>query len=125
MTEEKKVILMTKAALCRQQEQDRDLRITKFYKKDYLLFHGILAWFSVTAAFCILVLLWLMYAIESDSSTYLLNRITSLVVIGVLVYVAVCIGYVAFAVSHYQKRYDHAAETSAQYREYLEQIQKL
>ena len=34
MTDEKKLILMTKAALCRQQEQERDLQITKFYKRD-------------------------------------------------------------------------------------------
>ncbi len=125
MTEEKKVILMTKAAICRQKEQDKDLRITKFYKKDYLLFHGILAWLSVTAAFGILVILWLMYAIESDASTYLLNRVTSLLIIGGLVYVAACIGYVAFALSHYQKRYNQAAGTDARYRAYLEQIQKM
>ncbi len=125
MTDEKKLILMTKAALYRQQEYDRDLRIARFYRKDYLLFHGVLAWFCVTAAFCILVLLWLMYAIGEEGSTYLLNRITGLAVVGILVYVAVCIGYVGFAVNHYQKRYDKAAKTAGEYQGYLEQIQKL
>ncbi len=125
MTEEKKLILMTKAALCRQQEQNRDLRITKFYKKDYLLFHGIMAWFSVTAACCILVVLWLIYVAGSDGSAYLLNQITVLIVIGILGYVAVCIGYVAFAVNHYLKRYEKAAKTAAWHQECLEQIQKL
>lgn len=125
MTEEKKMILMTKAALCKQQEQDRDLRITRFYKKDYLLFHGILAWFSVTVAFGILVILGLLYVAGSDGSTYLLNRVAGLLVIGILVYVAACIVYVAFAISYYLKRYEKAAKTAACYQECLEQIQKL
>lgn len=125
MTDEKKLILMTKAALYRQQGRDRELRITRFYKKDYLLFHGVLAWFGVTVAFAILVLLWLMYTVGADGSTYLLNRITGLAVVGILVYVAVCIGYVAFAVNLYQKRYEKAAKTTADYQECLEQIQKL
>ena len=125
MTDEKKLILMTKAALCRQQEQERDLQITKFYKRDYLLFHGVMAWFSITVAFCILVLLWLLYMAGSEGSTYLLNRITGLAVVGILVYTAVCILYVVFAVNHYTKRYEKAAKTAAMYQDCLEQIQKL
>ena len=125
MTEEKKLILMTKAALCRQQKCEEDLRITRFYKRDYLVLHGILAWFHVTVAFIMIAALWLFYLTGSDGGTYLLNQVTGLVVIGILIYVAVCIGYVAFAVNHYLKRYQKAEQTAVRYQGYLEQIQQL
>lgn len=124
MTDTTKMVLMIKAALCEKQGIAECLRITNYQKKDYILLHGVLGWAAATAAYLLIVLLWLVYVSGSDSGTYLLNQLPLIGAAAAAIYVVFCVLYLIYTVQVYRKRYEDAEKIVSSYKKCLKDIQR-
>lgn len=58
MINEEKVILMTRASLYEERERKKELKISKYYRHDYISLHLLYGWFFATVSFALCVALW-------------------------------------------------------------------
>lgn len=126
MIHEEKVKLMTQAACFEERQKRKALIIMKYHRKDYISFHMILIWLSMTAAFVIGVFMWLFYQVENSSSMILTN-FTSLVLIGIIligIYLILTIIYGFAAYWYYSERYDSAKQLMKKYQGNLRQLNR-
>lgn len=127
MIHEEKVKLMTQAACFEEKQRRKALAIMRYHRNDYISFHMILIWLSVTAAFVIGVFMWLFYQVGNTSSMILTN-FTSLVLIGIIligIYLILTIIYVFAAYWYYSEKYDNAKRLMKKYQADLKQLSRL
>lgn len=127
MVNEERVKLMTQAACFEEKQRRKALAIMRFYRKDYISFHMILIWLSVTAAFFIGVLFWLFYQVENASSMILAN-FTNLMLVGIIligIYLSVTIIYLFAAYWYYSEKYDRAKQMIKKYQVTLKKLNRL
>lgn len=58
MINEEKVILMTRASLYEEKERKKKLKISKYFRHDYISLHLLFGWFFATVSFALCVALW-------------------------------------------------------------------
>lgn len=122
MINEEKVILMTKASLYESKEKGKKLKITKYFRHDYISLQIIGGWFFMTISFMLCVGLWGACNLE-----YLLDNIhkmdlKSLGMTFLLLYAAAVAAYVCilYGVSSY--RYYAAKKSVGKYANTLQKI---
>lgn len=126
MIHEEKVKLMTQAACFEEKQRRKTLAIMRYHRNDYISFHMILIWLSVTAAFIIGVFMWLFYQVGNTASMILAD-FTSLALIGVILigfYLILCIIYVFVAYWYYSEKYDSAKQLMKKYQTNLKQLSR-
>ncbi len=127
MIHEEKVKLMTQAACFEEKQRRKALIIMRYHRKDYISFHMILIWLSVTTAFIIGVSMWLFYQVENASSMIFTN-FTSLILIGIILmgmYLIFTIIYGFAAYWYYSEKYDNAKKMMKKYQANLKQLNRL
>ena len=70
MINEEKVILMTKASLYEEKQKKKALKISKYFRHDYISLQLLTGWFFMTISFALCVALWAVCNME-----YLLNNL--------------------------------------------------
>lgn len=122
MINEEKVILMTQASLYENKEKKRNLKITRYFRHDYISVQLLAGWFFVTLCFLLVAVLWgachMEYLMENlhkmDIQGFGLT-VLAFYVVTVMVYLSVLYG-----VSSY--RYSRAKRSVSEYMQTLQKI---
>ena len=122
MINEEKVILMTQASLYENKEKKRNLKITRYFRHDYISVQLLAGWFFVTLCFLLAAVLWgachMEYLMENlhkmDIQSFGL-LVLAFYVVTVVVYLSVLYG-----VSSY--RYSRAKRSVSEYMQTLQKI---
>lgn len=122
MINEEKVILMTKASLYESKESRKKLKITKYFRHDYISLQLISGWFFMTISFLLCTVLW-----GACNMEYLLDNIhkmdlKSLGMTFLLLYAAVIAVYVCILYGVYSYRYHQARKSVGRYAGTLQKI---
>ena len=119
MINEEKVILMTQASLYENKEKKRNLKITRYFRHDYISVQLLAGWFFVTLCFLLAAVLWGACHME-----YLMENLHKMDIqgFGLLVlafYVVTVVVYlsVLYGVSSY--RYSRAKRSVSEYMQTL------
>lgn len=123
MTEQDRIVRMTRAALYEQKEKNRALYRLRFFKRDYVTFHILMIWMCVTAAFGIAFAVWLLCQTEA-SGNYSLTQWISFGILAIVIYATLSIVYVLIAWNLYSSRYEEAEASAKKYEEYLTQLKE-
>lgn len=126
MVDEKKVSLMTKAAIFEQKEKKNTLEIVKYRRKDYILYHLIGVFISVTLAYAILAGA-VMFMIVMAYDTIILN-ISEMILIaaGILVgYLVVLILYYMISHKYYGDKHIKARQKVRGYLMLLSELSNI
>lgn len=122
MINEEKVILMTKASLYESKESRKKLKITKYFRHDYISVQMLGGWFFATISFLLCAGLWVVCNME-----YLLDNIhkmdlKSLGMTFLLIYAAVVAVYVCILYGVCSYRYYIAKKSVGRYANTLQKI---
>ena len=122
MINEEKVILMTRASLYEEKQKKKALKISKYFRHDYISVQLLAGWFFVTLCFLLAAVLWgachMEYLMENlhkmDRQGFGL-LVLAFYVVTVVVYLSVLYG-----VSSY--RYSRAKRSVSEYMQTLQKI---
>lgn len=122
MINEEKVILMTKAALYEEKESRKKLKLTKYFRHDYISLQMIGGWFFMTISFLLCAGLW-----GACNMEYLLDNIhkmdlKSLGMTFLLLYAAAVAVYLCILYGVYSYRYHMAQKSVGKYAGTLQKI---
>ena len=124
MINEEKVILMTQASLYENKEKKRNLKITRYFRHDYISVQLLAGWFFVTLCFLLAAVLWGACHMHME---YLMENLHKMDIqgFGLLVlafYVVTVVVYlsVLYGVSSY--RYSRAKRSVSEYMQTLQKI---
>lgn len=125
MINEKKVALMTKAAIYEKHEEYNGLYMSRFYQRDYVRFNVLKTWIAVTVAFWSVVGAYVFLQFQN-----LLEKINEMDYFSIMYdligrYVLVCAVYFVFAWFLYNVRYFKAKKGLVDYNSNLRQIIEL
>ncbi len=123
MTQEDRIVKMTKAALYEQKEKNRSLHRLRFYKRDYVTLHVLIAWGGMSVAFGLGFVIWVLCQVETSGQ----NRLSEWICFGIaalVAYVTMSIVYALIARNLYSSRYEEAEASSKKYAEYLMQLKE-
>ena len=122
MINEEKVILMTRASLYEEKQKKKALKISKYFRHDYISVQLLAGWFFVTLCFLLAAVLWGACHME-----YLMENLHKMDIqgFGLLVlafYVVTVVVYlsVLYGVSSY--RYSRAKRSVSEYMQTLQKI---
>ncbi|MBO7364778.1 MAG: hypothetical protein J6Z23_04010 [Lachnospiraceae bacterium] len=111
MVNTEKVYLMTKAALFEKKETNGAIHIVSFRRKDYILYHMMLVFLSVTIAYMILVgTVFFMIVMAND--TLVLNVAEMVIIIAALV-----AGYAVLLILYYTVSHKYYGEKHVKARQ--------
>ena len=125
MLNEEKVKYMTKAAAYENGDGKRNIKIDGYFRTDYLGLQFVKSGFAYTAAFGILIALWVMCNMEelllkiSDAAF-----LSHLIKILVIIFVCGLVVYEILVGIYYSKKYKSAKESVKGFNGYLKHIQK-
>lgn len=122
MINEEKVILMTKASLYEQKEKKKSLKITKYFRYDYISMQVLSGWFFGTLSFLLCFGLWVLcnmeYLMENlhkmDLESFGLNLL--------FMYVCAMLGYLCILCGLSIYRYQMAKKSVGSYLKVLWKI---
>lgn len=125
MLDNKKIKIMTKLAAFEQGKGREDIKISKYYKTDYIRYQVIKTAVSVTLGYLMMVLLVGLYNAED-----LINRIVTLnfVRIGQYLlgfYIIIMAVYLTGAFIGYSIKYDYSRKNLSKYYKSLKKLSKL
>lgn len=96
MINEKKVAVMTRMAAYEAGDGKKDRRICSFFRSDFVGFQLLKTWIAVTAAFCILAGIWLLYRLDEITAIFYAMDVDALLELGkdaLAAYGILCGGY--------------------------------
>ena len=122
MINEEKVILMTKASLYEKKEEKKKLKITRYFRHDYISLQMLTGWFYATICFLLCAVLWGICHME-----YLLDNIHKMDLKDfgwtiVLLYVMVIAVYLCLVYGVCSYRYYKARRSVSAYAHILRKI---
>lgn len=125
MLDIKKIKIMTKLAAFEQGKGREDIKISKYYKTDYIRYQVIKTGVSVTLGYLMLVLLVVLYKAE-----YLINKIVTLdfVRIGQYLlgfYIIIMAIYLIGSYIGFSIKYDYSRKNLSKYYKSLKKLDKL
>lgn len=125
MLNENKIKLMTKTAIYENREGKEAIKITSFYKSDYLSLQMLKSFISVTIAYIIVVALYVVYKLD-----YYLNNMQIADLIRTAknfayIYIVILIIYLFLTYGIYQLKYQNAMKNTKRYYKALKKINTL
>ena len=96
MINEKKVAVMTRMAAYEAGDGKKDRRICSFFRSDFVGFQLLKTWIAVTAAFCMLAGIWLLYRLDEITAIFYAMDVDALLELGkdaLAAYGILCGGY--------------------------------
>lgn len=125
MLNEERIKHMTKMAFYESKGGSDDLRVSSYYKKDYIGFNtfwsGLWMTISYIALVTIIVVTFMGNLMENWTSKQLMSIIFSFLGI----YLVLLIAYVRYAKNIYKKRHARAYHRVKRFKEELEQLEKM
>ena len=121
-----KVYLMTKAALFEKKEKNGAIRVVSFRRQDYILYHMMIVFLSVTVAYMILVgTVFFMIVMSND--TIVLNVAEMVIIIAALIvgYVVLLIVYYTVSHKYYGEKHVKARKDVQSYLAVLKALETL
>lgn len=122
MINEEKVRLMTKLALYEDKTGKQSLKANKYYKKDYIGINMINTGLTITFAYFMMVLIWIVseldYFMEKIVSINLLNLGKQIIII----YLIVLVLYMLISYVVYSVKYRNMGESNLEYAENLKKL---
>ncbi|SHO52163.1 hypothetical protein [Anaerocolumna xylanovorans] len=124
MLDFKKIKIMTKLAAFEQGKGKEDIKISKYYKTDYIRYQVIKTAVSVTLGYLLILLLFGMYHAE-----YIIRKIVTLnfVRIGQYLlgfYIIIMAIYITGAFIGYSVKYNHSKKNLSRYYKLLKKLNK-
>jgi len=125
MLNEEKISLMTQMAAFEQRDGKKYIKMSKFYRKDYVGFQMVKTFIYSTFAFGILFLLWILYKLE-----YLMENIHKFNVVDfgialLLRYIGFIIAYQVIACIVYNVQYAKGKKELRKYQGRLKKVIRL
>ncbi|HIY61377.1 MAG TPA: hypothetical protein H9831_11985 [Candidatus Eisenbergiella pullistercoris] len=96
MINEKKVAVMTRMAAYEAGNGKKDRAVCSFFRSDFVGFQLLKTWIAVTAAFCILAGIWLLYRLDEITAIFYAMDVDALLELGkdaLAAYGILCGGY--------------------------------
>ncbi len=125
MLNEERIRLMTKMASYEEGEGREHMPIRKYYRKDYVGYEMLKTFFTSTAAFGILLALWLIYNMEGLTALTDTGDLADLGGLALAAYIGFCAVYQIIACIVYNHRYAKAAAGLKKYQATLKKVEKL
>lgn len=125
MVDQKKVRLLTKAAVVERNEERNALRINQYLKSDYISFHMIQNAVTFTIAYAVGVCWYIFYKAEQMEAAVNLGEFKELMVRIGIVYAICFVLFELISLFYFWKRYDKAREQSREYGKILKRIRRL
>ena len=125
MLNEDKIRLMSKMALFESGDGKEAISIDKYSKKDYLFIQVIKAWALSTIGFVLLLFLTLLLCLAVVSKAMVVVRLSSVLIFGIVFYVAFVVFFCVISRSHASRRYDEAKEKIKVYKEYVNKLNEI
>lgn len=125
MLNEKRVKHMVKLAFYETKQGTEDLKVSSYFKKDYISFNTLWSVIWVTLGYGLLILLLALVFMEKIMENVTL---VSMIVIGCVVvagYVLLLFLYIVFARKFYKKKHYQAYLRTKQFKEELEGLEKM
>ena len=124
MLNNKKIRTMTKLAIYEQNEGNEDIKMSKFYKSDYVRYHTLKNCIAVTVAYILILLMIAMY-----NSEYLIAEVVTMdyqkvggIILGIyLILIALC---VIGSIFGYSFQYEASRGRLARYYKRLRNLEK-
>lgn len=125
MIDEKKVKLMTRMACYESKEGKEDLKISAYYRKDYVSLHTLYSIIWVTFGYGLLILLIAAGSFDKLMGAMSMGLLIALCIAVVLGYVAVVAGYAVATHIMYNKKHQQARMRVKKYNHDLVRLLKI
>ena len=122
MINEDKVKLMTKAALMKKRNAQKNFAARSFFGTDYVSFQMLKAFVGVTAAFAFAAALYVLARFDELTTAYSFEQLLSFGKILLVLYAAVLLVAVLLSLLVYTTRYWEAKDDLREYQRILKQI---
>lgn len=126
MLNNEKITLMTKLSLYEQKYKNKEISTSRFFKSDYIALKMLSSFFCATVGYLLLVLLWFTYSSASViGKMTTTGRFTGLVIILVIIYVLVVVGYMVFCYAFYTHRFGKIRKNLSEYNGDLKTLHRI
>ena len=125
MLDERRVRRMTKLASYEMKNGREDLKISAYFKKDYISLNVISTLLWITVGYLFLAMLVVFACIENLMEAFAIAKIIGLGLIFLIGYIVVLILYSAIARKFYRNKHDQARERVKEYCKNLMIMEKL
>lgn len=123
MIDQKKVKLMTKAAIFEKKERREVMEIMCYRRQDYIVLHVILSWICAAIMVGIVVGLTAVYMVSKGAQIlYQPSYLKMLLIIGFVLFFMFSLIYCFLVYWYYAERYTNAEKKFKQYEEILKKL---
>lgn len=119
MLDKRKIVIMSKLNLYEEGSGKEDIKISAYYRKDYVSFHTLATALWVTLGY---ILIWALIGItimDTLMKSMSFAKLLILLLVAVVGYIFVLIGYVVFANMYYGKKHKDARKGVRKYNHAL------
>lgn len=119
MLDKRKIIIMSKLNIYEKGSGKEDIKISAYYRKDYISFHTIATALWVTLGY---ILIWALIGItlmDSIMKTMSFAKLVTLMLVAIVGYILVLISYVVFANMYYSQKHKSARKGVRKYNHTL------
>ena len=125
MLDERRVRRMTKLASYEAKEGKEDIKISAFFRKDYISLNVISTLLWVTVGYLLAAVLVVLACLENLMESFAIAKLIGLGAIILIVYVVMMVLYNAMARKYYRRRHEEARERVKVYCHDLMMLEKL
>lgn len=119
MLDKRKIRLMSKLTLYEQNQGKRDIKISEYYKKDYVSFHTISTALWVTFGYMLIWGLIALCYVQDMPEDMSIGRMIIIAIFAVGGYIAILITYIIVAHRHYNRLHKTARKGVRKYNQSL------
>ncbi len=125
MIDEKKVKLMTDAAMAKKKSGRGVFHFCWFFGDDYVSFQAIKAWIGITCAYVLIVLLWVLSKAEELMTEYSVARLFAMIKgFAIFYFIVACIGLL-ICILVYTEQFWKTNEAVKEYQADLRKLRRL
>lgn len=125
MLNNKKIRNMTKLAIYEQKEGKEDIRMSKFYKSDYVQYNLLKTCISVTVAYLLVLVMIVVYYSEFIISEAVTLDYKAIGVKVLAIYILIMVTYIIGTIFRYSLKYERSRSRLARYYRRLKSLEKL
>ena len=126
MLNNEKIILMTKLSLYEQNNQKKEIRTSKYFKSDYMLIKMLSSFVSVTVAYLLSLVLWIVYSSDRMlAKMTTTGRFIGLIVILVIIYIVLCTVYMIFSYAFFSHKFRKIRRNLKEYNGDLKTLHRI
>lgn len=125
MLDERRVRRMTKLASYETKEGKEDIKISSYFKKDYISLNVIRTLLWVTVGYLLVAVLIVLACLENLMEAFTIAKVIGLVAIILIGYVVVMVLYNSMTRKYYRRRHEEARERVKVYCHDLMMLEKM